>query len=97
MADIVTSTAYLSVKFPLVRDGEESSRSITLPNPTDNMMALGTFKEQFLTAFAQIDGYEYLFQPTNWRDDNDEDSAWGLDSSKSIEFEVVQTTRTKLE
>lgn len=97
MADTITTTSYLTIKFPLTRDGEESSRSISLPNPVVNSVTLATFKENFLTALEGITGYQWIFQPTNWRDDDDQDNAWQLNTSKNIEFELVQTTRTILE
>lgn len=98
MPDTITSSSYLSVKFNLDRDGDKTSRTINLPEPKTNLITLNEARDQFLTDFNAISGHQYLIQPSNWRDTDDSEEAWQLDSEADfpIEFELKQSTSTKL-
>lgn len=98
MPDTITSSAYLSVKFNLDRDGEKSSRTINLPEPKTNVVALNAARDQFVTDFNAITGHQYLIQPSSWRDTDDSEEAWQIDTEADIpiEFELKQSTSTKL-
>lgn len=96
MADTITSSSYLTIKFPLTKDNETTSRSINVPNPKSNIVELNQARSTILTTMRSIDGIQYLFQPSNWRDTDEEEEAWQLGSEDSIEFELTSTTKTKL-
>lgn len=100
MADTITSSMYLSVKIPLERDGEETSRTISIPNPKTNAIEITRAIPGWMNLLRSTDGAIYLFQPTSWRDDDDEESAWSIKGGAAedvIEFEFTTTTKTNLD
>lgn len=101
MADIVTSSTYLSVKIPLERDDEETSRTLSIPEPKTNVIQLKQGIASFMSFFESLtdDGKLYFIQPSNWRDDDDEETAWSIKGGNvnNIEFELTETQKTKVD
>ena len=96
MAQIIETSNYITIKFPLVRGTEETVRSINLPAPkelvTDIQTGFDNLINEYIGAAAPI--LDYLFQPTNWRDTDVAEEAWRLKSVNEITYELVNTTRT---
>lgn len=97
MADTVTSSSYVSIKFPIIRNGEEAVRIISVPEAKSSIQDLKTGKSDFLNAIRTAIGIDYLIQPTNWRDTDETEEAWVLDTNRQPEFEVKTSTSTILE
>lgn len=100
MAQTIETSNYLSIKFPLTRNGEETSRTLNFPFPIELAGTIQTELNRIITKYSTIHsgspdfpGYQYLVQPTNWRDTDETEEAWQCDWTK-ITAELVQTTKT---
>lgn len=97
MAQTIETSNYLTIKIPLTRDGEETTRSINLPVPKELIGDVQTAFDNLITYFSSGDGantINWLFQPTNWRDEDDAEEAWQCADLTKITYELVETTRT---
>lgn len=95
MADQVTTTLQCKVTTTLQNGNDETTRNFLFdivgnrPDKT-NLIAI---KQKFMASDAN-GPYHYLIQPTNWRDDDDEDAAYAC---TDVQFEIIEKTVTKLD
>ncbi len=98
MAQTIETSRYITIKVPLTRGDEETTRSFNLPAPkeliTDLQDGFDTFIALFHTGGTYANTINWLFQPTNWRDTDDDEEAWQCADVTKITYELVDTTRT---
>lgn len=98
MAQTIESSNYITIKVPLVRDSEEAIRTFNLPVPKeligDVQTGFNTVIANYATGGSKASRINYLFQPTNWRDNDSSEEAWNCPDITKISYEVVDTTRT---
>ena len=98
MAQTIETNRYITIKFPLTRGDEETSRSINLPVPKELITSIETAFNGLIAQYSAGGSHEgvlrWLFQPTNWRDTDDAEEAWECADPAKITYEVVETTRT---
>lgn len=99
MADqeIITRQAKLTFTLRNEADSIETDRSITVdtqltdPQLKTNAAAL---KTKFVSSESGVGVYHYMIQPTNWRDDDDEESAYVC---TDVQCESISKTVTKFD
>lgn len=93
MADTVKTTDKLTFDINYVNgDGATAKRTISF-----DTFLVGVAKKTAIIEFANRlrNGiYKYAIQPTNWRDDDDAESAWEV---SSVEARIVTTTATTID
>jgi len=93
MADTVKTIDKLTFEINYVNgDGDTAKRTLSF----DTFLA-GAAKKTAIIAFAnrlRNGPYKYAIQPTNWRDDDDAESAWEV---SSVEARIVTTTTTTID
>lgn len=98
MAQLIETSNYITIKVPLTRGSEETTRSFNLPLPKDDMTEIQSGFDTLIAAFNTGGTYantiNYLFQPTNWRDTDAAEEAWQCADVTKISYEVVNTIRT---
>ena len=97
MADVITSSRYLTVKVPLSRGIEVSTRSISIPSALQDISEIREVIPAWKTKFASKAGYQWVFQPSGWRDNDAAEEAWQLTNINEIEFELTTTTKVKID
>lgn len=72
----------MTLKIPLMHgdDTELETRNISIPQPNTSMNDAQRQQvlEDFRSNLSNIENYEYLFQPTAWRDYDTTEQAWQL-------------------
>lgn len=99
MADVITESQYISLKFPLIRGDEETVRTINIPNSIDNAITARTALNAIKAKYSNVQnfpGFEYMLQPSNWRDTDDDEEAWQLKDWNEVELEMVYTSKTTM-
>lgn len=99
MADVITESQYISLKFPLIRGDEETVRTINIPNAIDNLSTIRTALNAIKAKYSNAEnfaGFEYMLQPSNWRDTDDNEEAWQLKSWSEVELELVYSSKTTM-
>ena len=98
MAQTIETSNYITIKIPLTRGDEETIRTINLPSPKELITDIQTGFDNLIAAFntggAYAGALHWLFQPTNWRDNNSVEEAWECADITKITYELVETTRT---
>ena len=98
MAYTIQDTNTASFRIPLVRDGEETSRTLTIPNVNTAGLSIADYNNAlalFRSDLSAVEGYATAFQPTNWRDEDITEDEWTLRGGVSaITLEVTSTTKS---
>lgn len=100
MAYTIENSNYAVFKIPIERehlgDTETAVRNISIPDiNTPGISGAQTILGNFRTQLAAIENYEYLFQPTSWRDEDSVEDAWTLKGGTSaITLEITSTTKS---
>lgn len=98
MADIIKTTAIAEYKFLLERDGQETTRTLSLDiNPgldNENLPAIRTAllanAATYMASYANANDAGSLIQTTSWRDDNDSENAY---TCTGVETGITLTTK----
>lgn len=97
MADVITSSRYLTVKFPLQRGEERTSRSINIPYALQDVSEIRDVIPAWRTLVSGKSGYQWAIQPNGWRDTDQSEEAWQLTNINEVEFELTTTTKVKID
>lgn len=97
MADVTIQNAKWQFTFNLERDGEETTRILSIDNPinsTAGVSAAKAFRDVFIGAasspFSVINPTQFI-QPTGWRDEDSDEPPW---TTTAVYLKRIDTTET---